>query len=109
MTDNNDKKRENNFDENGKFAPGNTVSKKRRDRTQTDKLLTALKKAGQKRGQKFWDVAAEKAFIDKEIMKLIISKLVPTLNELSGPGASPLNVTLNKVIYGNPEKKDVQD
>ena len=43
MDVNNDKIRENGFDENGKFAPGNTIAKKKRDRTQTGKLLEALK------------------------------------------------------------------
>lgn len=106
MDDNNVNNRGKNFRENGKFAPGNTISKnKKRDRTQTGQLLAALKKAGKKRDQKFWDLVGEKAFIDKEIMKLIVSKLVPNLNEVSGADGSPLTITLNKVIYEDSEKK----
>jgi hypothetical protein len=99
MTDNNGINR----DENGKFVPGNKVSNKKRDRTQTDKLITALKKAGNKRGQKFWDVVAEKAFIDKEIMKLVVSKLVPNISEVSGKDGSPLNITLQRIRYSKDE------
>jgi len=110
MTDNNVDNRDKNFQENGKFAPGNTVSKnKKRDRTQTDKLLTALKKAGKRRNQNFWEVVAEKAFVNKEIMKAIIGKLVPNLQEISGKDGSPLSVTLKKVIYQDNENKDTQD
>jgi len=100
MTDNNVENRERNFDENGKFCKGNTISKsKKRNRTQTDKLLAALKKAGKKQNKDFWDVVATKAFIDKEIMKAVINKLVPNLTELTGADGSPLTVTLIKVIY----------
>ena len=109
MTVDNVEKRGNNFQENGKFAPGNTVAKKKRNRTQTDKLLAALKKAGKKQNKDFWDVVATKAFIDKEIMKAIINKLVPNLNELTGAGGSPLNITLKEIIYQDDEKKDAQD
>ena len=105
MTNNNGEIR----DEKGKFIPGHHATNKKRDRTQTDKLLTALRKAGQKKGLKFWNVVAEKAFIDKEIMKLVVSKLVPSLNELSGLGGSAVNVTMNKVIYEDPDKKPAQD
>lgn len=35
-----------NFDEKHRFIKGNTASKGKRKRTQTDKLLTALEKAG---------------------------------------------------------------
>ena len=103
MTENNVENRNKNFKENGKFASGNTICRKKRDRTQTDKLLTALRKAGQKKGLKFWNVVAEKAFIDKEIMKLVVSKLVPTLNEITGEGGSPLNIVYKKVIYNESE------
>ena len=33
-----------NFDEKGKFCKGNTISGNRRNRSQTDKLMTALNK-----------------------------------------------------------------
>jgi len=110
MTDNNVENRERNFNTNGKFCKGNTISKsKKRNRTQTDKLLAALKKAGKKQNKDFWDVVATKAFVDKEIMKAIINKLVPNLNELTGAGGSPLNITLKEIIYQDDEKKDAQD
>jgi len=106
MTDNNVENRNKNFLENGKFAPGNKVSNKKRDRTQTDKLITALKKAGNKRGQRFWDVVGEKAFTDKEIMKLIISKLVPNLSEVSGKDGQPINITLKELFYHEETKEE---
>jgi len=110
MTDNNVENRGKNFKENGKFALGNTISKnKKRNRTQTDKLLAALKKAGKKQNKDFWDVVATKAFVDKEIMKAIINKLVPNLTELTGADGSPLNITLNEVIYQKDEEKSSQD
>ncbi len=37
-----------NFDEKGKFCKGNTISGNRRNRSQTEKLMTALNKAGKK-------------------------------------------------------------
>ena len=74
-----------------RLAKGNTIAKKRRNRTQTDKLLLALKNAGEKRGKKFWEVVADKAFIDKEIMKTVVNKLVPNISELTGAGGEPFN------------------
>ena len=88
-----------NFDEKHRFVKGHTASKGKRKRTQTDKLLAALKKAGKKQNKDFWDVVATKAFIDKEIMKAVINKLVPNLTELTGADGSPLTITLIKVIY----------
>ena len=85
--------------EKGLFAPGNTIAKKKRDRTQTGKLLEALKKVGKKRNQKFWRVVAEKAFTDKEIMKAIIGKLIPNLQEISGKDGSPINISYKEFIY----------
>jgi len=93
MTDNNVENRENNFDEKGRFCKGNTISKsKKRNRTQTDKLLAALKREGRIQNKKFWDAVAEKAFKDKEIMKAVINKLVPNIikNELTGAGGGPV-------------------
>jgi len=104
MNDNNVEKR-GNFETNGKFAKGNNVAKGKRKRTQTDKLLAALKKRGVTEGEKFWDRVAEKAFKDKDIMKAVINKLVPNVNELTGPGGEPLNITLREIIYGKDEKE----
>jgi len=93
-----------NRDEKGLFSPGNTVARKKRDRTQTGKLLEALKKVGKKRDQKFWDVVAEKAFLDKEIMKAIIGKLIPNLQEISGKDGSPLTINYKEIIYEPPKE-----
>ena len=82
-----------------RLAKGNTIAKKRRNRTQTDKLLLALKNAGKKRGKKFWDIVADKAFIDKEIMKTVVNKLVPNISEISGIGGEPIAINLIKTIY----------
>jgi len=98
-----------NRDEKGLFAPGNTIAKKKRNRTQTDKLLAALKKVGKKQNKDFWDVVATKAFIDKEIMKAIINKLVPTLNELTGEGGSPLNIILQRIMYSPTEGENKEN
>jgi len=48
---------------------------------------------------------------DNQLLKDFINKYVPTTtkNELTGADGSPLSVTLKKVIYENPEKKDAQD
>ena len=92
-----------NFDEKHRFIKGHTASKGKRKRTQTDKLLAALKKVGKNINKDFWDVVAAKAFIDKEIMKAVINKLVPTLNELTGEGGSPLNVILQRIRYSPTE------
>ena len=100
MTVNNRKNR----DEKGLFSPGNTIARKKRDRTQTGKLLEALKKVGKKRDQKFWDVVAEKAFLDKEIMKAIIGKLIPNLQEISGKDGSPLVINYKEIIYEPPKE-----
>jgi len=96
-------------DKNGKFLKGNDIAKKKRSRTQTDKLLAALRKAGKKQNKDFWDIVATKAFVNKEIMKAIINKLVPTINELTGEGGSPILITLKEIIYQDDEKKDAQD
>ena len=93
-----------NRDEKGLFSPGNTIARKKRDRTQTGKLLEALKKVGKKRDQKFWDVVAEKAFLDKEIMKAIIGKLIPNLQEISGKDGSPLVINYKEIIYEPPKE-----
>ena len=61
--------------------------------------MLALKNAGEKRGKKFWDIVADKAFIDKEIMKTVVNKLVPNINEISGAGGEPLVINLIKTIY----------
>ena len=98
-----------NRDKNGKFLKGNDIAKKKRSRTQTDKLLTALKKAGKKQNKDFWDVVATKAFLDKEIMKAIINKLVPTLNELTGAGGSPLSIILQRIRYSPTEGENKEN
>lgn len=79
-----------NFESNGKFAKGNNVAKHKRNRTQTDKLLVALKKKGKEIGIEFWDVVAEAAFGNKDIMKAVISKLIPNLEEVTGAGGGPI-------------------
>lgn len=101
MNVNNVEKREN-FESNGKFAKGNNVAKGKRKRTDTEKLRLALKRAGEKQDPpiEWWDKVAEKAFVDKDIMKTVVNKLVPTVSELTGAGGEPLNITLREIIYG---------
>ena len=72
-----------NFDEKGKFCKGNTISRGKRNRSQTDKLITALKRAG----------------------KTVVNKLVPTISELTGAGGEPLSITLREIIYGKDEEE----
>lgn len=101
INDNNEKNRKQNinFDEHGKFVKGNTISRGKRKRTQTDKLLVALKKEGKKQGIEFWDIVAAAAFGNKDIMKAIIGKLVPNTSEITGLGGEPININLIKTIY----------
>lgn len=98
---NNEKNRDKNinFDGRGKFTKGNTISKGKRKRTQTDKLLAALKREGKKQGTDFWDAVAEAAFGNRDIMKAVVGKLVPNVSEITGLGGEPINITLHKIIY----------
>lgn len=95
-----------NFDEKGRFTKGNNASKGKRKRTDTEKLRLALKRAGKKQDPpiKWWDKVAEKAFVDKDIMKAVVNKLVPTVSELTGLGGEPLSITLRELIYGKEEE-----
>lgn len=110
---NNDEKREKklNFDEKGKFCKGNTIAKGKRKRTDTEKLRLALERAGKKQDPpiEWWDKVAEKAFIDKDIMKAVINKLVPNINEITGAGGSPVNVKyIIEKTYNQPESEETE-
>lgn len=107
MTVNNVEKREN-FESNGKFAKGNNVAKGKRNRTQTDKLLFALKKEGAKQKKDFWDAVAEAAFGNREIMKAVINKLVPTVNEFTGAGGEPIRYIIEPT-YEKPEEGNTKE
>jgi len=109
MTDNNEENRNKNknFDEKHRFVKGNTASKGKRKRTDTERLRLALKRAGKKQTPpiEWWDKVAEKAFVDKDIMKAVVNKLVPTVSEITGLGGEPVSITLHKIIYGKDEKE----
>jgi len=113
MPVNNEENREKkvNFDEKGKFCKGNTISKGKRKRTDTQRLRLALERAGKKQTPpiKWWDKVAEKAFIDKDIMKAVVNKLVPNINEITGAGGEPLSITLKELIYGKDEEEGEKD
>lgn len=108
MTVNNGENRSKNknFDEKHRFVKGNTASKGKRKRSDTEKLRLALKRAGEEQDPpiKWWDKVAEKAFVDKEIMKVVVNKLVPNINEITGAGGEPVSIILRKIIYGKEEK-----
>ncbi|MCJ7790574.1 MAG: hypothetical protein MUP69_10460 [Candidatus Atribacteria bacterium] len=86
-------------DEKGHLLPGSKLAPAKRKRTQTDKLLAALKREGKKQGVEFWDVVAEAAFGNKDIMKAVVGKLVPNVSEITGLGGEPININLIKTIY----------
>jgi len=96
---------------NGKFAKGNKIGRmKKKGYTILDLTNTAIAY------DKTHDVTILKHYIeelmnDNTLLKDFINKYVPTTtkNELTGADGSPLSVTLKKVIYENPEKKDAQD
>lgn len=95
-----------NFDEKHRFVKGNDAAKGERKRSDTEKLRFALKKAGVKRKEDFWDAVAEAAFDNREIMKTVVNKLVPTVSELTGLGGEPIrNIILNEHIYPKEEKE----
>ena len=98
-----------NFDEKHRFIKGNNASKGKRKRTQTDKLLTALKKEGKRLNKNFWEEVAKKAFVDKEIMKAIINKLVPNISEITGAGGEPINITLKRIFYSEMGEEDKEN
>ena len=93
-------------DKKGRILPGSKLAPAKRKRTDTEKLRLALKRAGKKQDPpiKWWDKVAEKAFIDKDIMKAVVNKLVPTVSELTGLGGEPLSITLRELIYGKEEE-----
>lgn len=95
-------------DEKGRILPGSKLAPAKRKRSDTEKLRLALKRAGKKQSPpiKWWDKVAEKAFEDKDIMKVVVNKLVPTVSELTGLGGEPLNITLRKIIYSKNEKEE---
>ncbi|MCK4339959.1 MAG: hypothetical protein KAW87_08245 [Candidatus Cloacimonetes bacterium] len=93
-------------DKKGRILPGSKLAPAKRKRTDTEKLRLALKRAGKKQDPpiKWWDKVAEKAFVDKEIMKVVVNKLVPNINEITGAGGEPVSIILRKIIYGKEEK-----
>ena len=101
-----------NFDEKGKFCKGNTISKGKRKRSDTEKLRLALERAGKKQTPpiEWWDKVAEAAFGNKEIMKAVINKLVPTVSEITGAGGSPVNVKyIIEKTYNQPETEKTEE
>ena len=89
------------------FAKGNKIGRmKKKGFTLTDlnKIVVEYEKTHDNTILKHY---IEQLFIDNNLLSKYIDKNVPTknINELSGPGGSPLNVTLNKVIYSEEEEK----
>lgn len=94
-------------DEKGRILPGSKLAPAKRKRSDTEKLRLALKRAGKKQDPpiKWWDKVAEKAFVDKEIMKTVVNKLVPTVSELTGLDGSPLTFIIEKTYEKPKEEK----
>lgn len=90
-----------NINEKGQFIKGNIVSRCKRIPSQTKKLIIALNKAGKKQNPpvKFWDAVADAFFVNKDIMKTVVNKLIPNTSEITGLGGEPINITLHKIIY----------
>ena len=105
--DNGDLKENIKRDEKGRILPGSKLAPSKRKRSDTEKLRLALKIAGKKQSPpiEWWDKVAEAAFSNKDIMKAVVNKLVPTISELTGLGGEPLNITLREIIYGKEGEK----
>ena len=94
-------------DKKGRILPGSKLAPAKRKRSDTEKLRLALKRAGKKQIPpiKWWDKVAEEAFVDKDIMKAVVNKLVPNINEITGAGGEPISITLREIIYGKDDKE----
>ena len=93
------------------FAKGNQIGRmKKRGFTLTDlnKVVVEYEKTHDQILLKHY---ISQLFKDNNLLSKYIDKNVPTksINELTGKDGSPLSITLNEIIYENPEKKDVQD
>lgn len=88
-------------DEKGRLFPGSHLAPAKRNHSAVKKLTIALGKAGRKLNppQNWWDIVAEKAVVDKDIMRAIINKLLPNTSEITGLGGEPINIRLIKTIY----------
>ena len=97
--------------EHGYFAKGNKIGRmKKKGYTIKDLTNTAIEY------EKTHDLTIlkhyiEQLFKDNKLLEKYIDRYVPPkqINEHSGLDGLPINVTLNEVIYEDPEKKTAQD
>jgi len=71
-----------NFDNKGRFRKGNTISRCKRNRTETDKLCQAIKKVSIKKNKDWWEHCVEMAWDNPKLMATINNKLVPNKTEI---------------------------
>lgn len=72
---------------NGRFAPGVTGNPKGSNKyTTIVPLIEALKKAGIKRKEDFWDMVASRAWSNETVLNAILKKLLP--DKIEGKGFS---------------------
>ena len=100
MSKNNDNK---NFDSKGKFVKGNTISRCKRNRTETDKLHQAIKKVSTKKNKDWWEHCIETAWDDSKLMATINNKLVSNKTEIDQEIKMP-DVVVKKVFIQAPGK-----
>ncbi len=112
MDDNNDKLTVNkdtdnrNFDSKGKFVKGNTISRCKRNRTETEKLRQAINKVSTKKNKDWWENCIEMAWNDPRLMATINNKLLPNKAEIDQEIKMP-DVVYKKVFIQAPgEIKD---
>jgi len=103
VSKNNDNK---NFDNKGKFVKGNTISRCKRNRTETDKLRQAIDKVSTKKNKEWWEHCIEMAWDDSKLMATINNKLVPNKTEIDQEIKMPDVVKLKVFVQAPREITD---
>lgn len=99
---------------NGYFAKGNQIGrmpKKGFNLNDLNKLVREYEEAeGKKKGKKKDSLLKhyiKRLFKNDRLLEKYMNKNIPTksINELTGAGGEPLNITLREIIYGKDEKE----
>lgn len=77
------------------FQKGNTYGKGRPPGTGLKPLLEAIERVEKKKKQKFFDRAIEMAWTEPTVMNGVLKKLVPELQEHSGPDGGDLGIKVS--------------
>ena len=72
-------------DKKGRFAKGNCANPKGNNQfTSLAPLLEALKKHGKKQNQDFWDMVAERVWLNETVLIAVLKKILP--DQVKGEG-----------------------